>query len=587
MSLFETWQVLSMAADKKMQAYVTALFDGAKNAACEMLAQDAARFSRLGENDERMFEQTVRLMGAYKEAAGIIEATVAPHPAVKDLLVGIGDVLSSRLKEYEDTLATEASPNPVADEKRGIIERAKVYTGRQIENMASKYPDEDAPEQWANLRGAFLMGTNDWETEIKNEINGEKIQQEIYTHYQDGLRFCLLGLDDLHGRTAARAYTELIEREWEMLEAVIRVQVQAFEMALEAHPCQSAVEVLDILREAYQQTGPLVEMLQRLPKDGRASQSVCRSFDEFSQALEKVELPEIDENEADKPLDAAPFLAALGEETANLFGQQRIEFLKAAYRLQRLVGDEILMAEEAAKLFVTAHTLLSPSPADATEIEAQIIKGVAETLEIKVESLKDSIIDFNGDSASLLQSFAKEKTDVTDEIKDAAFIAVRNAWFESPPADEAGVAIFFEQCRESESFAPYRVDYEKHVTQYSSKMEKAVARFKCDILLYEVGTYEEILNHSVSRLREAESPQVQMLAVNLHEVFNALEVLLKKNNIIPIRPAPHDVFNGKEHEVLVAEKQEGFNKGEIIKLVGSGYRNNDVVLVRANVIAAR
>jgi len=62
---------------------------------------------------------------------------------------------------------------------------------------------------------------------------------------------------------------------------------------------------------------------------------------------------------------------------------------------------------------------------------------------------------------------------------------------------------------------------------------------------------------------------------------------LRKNNITPIRPNPQEIFNGKEHEVLVAEKQEGFNKGEIIKLVGSGYRYKDVVLMRANVIAAR
>jgi molecular chaperone GrpE (heat shock protein) len=100
-------------------------------------------------------------------------------------------------------------------------------------------------------------------------------------------------------------------------------------------------------------------------------------------------------------------------------------------------------------------------------------------------------------------------------------------------------------------------------------------------------TFEEILTHSVSRLKESANEAVTRIAARLRDTYGALEVLLRKNNITPIRPAPRDIFNGKEHEVLVAEKQDGFAKGEIIKLLGSGYRYNGQVLMRANVIAAR
>jgi molecular chaperone GrpE (heat shock protein) len=80
---------------------------------------------------------------------------------------------------------------------------------------------------------------------------------------------------------------------------------------------------------------------------------------------------------------------------------------------------------------------------------------------------------------------------------------------------------------------------------------------------------------------------VKKAVERLDETLYTLEMLLKKNNIVPIKPQPHEQFNGREHEVLVAERMEGFGKGEIIKLLNSGYRYKDAIIMRANVIAAK
>jgi molecular chaperone GrpE (heat shock protein) len=590
MSLFPAWQTLAAESDKLLKEQIVNLYEQLRHTTCEVLTEDAAHFSRLGDSDERVYDQLTRLMGAYREAVWLIEAADEPTPAVKDLLTGICDILTSRLREFEDAANPEG--NPVTDEKRGIIERALLYTTRQIENQANQFPDKIAPERWAVLRGAFLIeGKADWR-EVLRGCFDEKTHRELYVHYQDGLRFCLLGLDDLHGRKVARFYTDLIEREWEVLETIIRIQAQALETAItesggEASPLPDDVpaRVLDILREAYQQIGPLVEGVQRLPKAApRGGQaSPCRFFEAFAETLVITfddSIPSFSSPETQ------PFFDALTLETAAVFGQQRITFLKAAYQLQRMIGVEILLAEEAAALFGSAYTAIKDEEFEAADMERQIINGIAETLEIKIESLKESIKDFNGEGASLLQAFAKEKNDVTDEIKEAAYLAIRDAWLADPPT-ETELPCFFARCREGESFAPYRADYEKHVTHYTGKMEKAAMRFKKEILLYEVCTFEEILTHSVSRLKESHNEAVLAVASRLYETYAALEILLKKNNITPIRPAPHEIFNGKEHEVLMAEKQEGFAKGEIVKLVGSGYKHNDRVLLRANVIAAK
>ena len=224
--------------------------------------------------------------------------------------------------------------------------------------------------------------------------------------------------------------------------------------------------------------------------------------------------------------------------------------------------------------------------------------GIAETLEIKIESLKESISTFSKDGNQLLRAFSTEKIDISDECRLAANEYVRAEWQKSPPAGQAALASFFKHCQEGEAFAAIRTGYEKHVAAYTAKIEKSSARFKKEILLYEVCTYEEILTHSVSRLRDyvksctdaaelGELSSVEQAVTWLDETFASLENLLKKNNITVIHPLPHESFNGREHEVLAAEKHEGFSKGEIIKLITSGYKQKDQVILRANVIAAR
>ncbi|MCL2499571.1 MAG: nucleotide exchange factor GrpE [Defluviitaleaceae bacterium] len=569
MSLIHNWQQLAVKTDEALRGYIRRSFVLYARTVCEMLTEDAAFYSKTGGNDERAYDRLVRLTESYREAAGLIDApdvTASPNPHINELLTDIRDILTSRLRQFGDIADDAAAVNPAAEEKRTIIERALAYTTRQIEDQANQYPDKTAPEKWAALRGAFLLG---------NEVQwlDEQTLRETYVHYQDGLRFCLLGLDDLHERKAARFHTEHIEREWETLEALMRVQVASLEAAVTGEGTASRVS--EIIREAYRQTP-----LQMPPRAGQASP--CRPYEEFV----KVTPPAESATQPDNVPDTTAFFEALREETATLFGQQRITFLKAAYKMQRMIGVEILIAEEAAALFGTAYNALREQEIETVETERQIINGITETMEIKIESLRESIQNFNGEGASLLQSFAKEKNDVTDEIKEAAYLSIREAWLSNPPT-ETDLPCFFARCQESESFAPYRADYEKHVNRYMDKMEKAAMRFKKEILLYEVCTYEEILTHSVSRLEETANDAVKAIAQRLHDTYAALEVLLRKNNITPIRPVPHDTFNGKEHEVLVAEKQEGFAKGEIIKLVGSGYRHNDRVLMRANVIAAR
>jgi molecular chaperone GrpE (heat shock protein) len=600
MSLYDKWQALAEETGRAVQAQLAQHITAYKNMVCEILFADARHFSRSGEWDEAAYEQLVYLMETYAQCAALIETAAEPNPPAEELLAGVYDIVQSRRREYEETAMPVSGKNPVTEEKSVVIERALLYTLRQIENTAEQLFGKLHPGKQEALRRAFLLADEeDWQNQL-SAILTETVHTEIYTHYRDGLRFCLVGLDDLHGRKVASLYTERIIREWEVLHDLVCLPLDtAAETTATAafNPDAPTVFTSDsptahlftLLREAYEKITPLADELQRLPRENTNRPAQSRTAEAFAEALNTEALNTI----AIEPLyttelpAAAPFYEALTESTETLFAAQRIVFLKAAYRLQRMVGDEILLAEEAVNIFKRAHADLTENVVEAPPQEIQILQGIAETLEIKTNSLKESISDFNGESASLFQAFAKEKNDVTDEIKIAAYPLIRKAWLTEPPASAEDAETFFNRCCEIEPFASARADYEKHVARYHEKTEKAALRFRKEVLLYEIATYEEILTHSVSRLFASENPMVQAAAAQLEETYNTLEILLKKNNVTTIRPMPHDPFNGREHDVLVAEKQEGFQKGEIIKRLGSGYRYKDMVLVRANVVAAK
>ena len=218
---------------------------------------------------------------------------------------------------------------------------------------------------------------------------------------------------------------------------------------------------------------------------------------------------------------------------------RRIESFKAVHRLKLTVGNDVAIADEMVRIFIKMLKNW-PEPSDVNDNE--IVRGIAETIEIKVEGLKESISQVTEDCNKIIEDYATQNSNLL--------------------ADEV------------------RAEKLKHC---QISIEKILLKFKRETLLYEVSTFEEILFYSISRIRE-----IVPIAANLaDESISAIEALLKKNNIELIRPQAHEPFNSKEHEVLMAEQNPDYNKGEVIKMMNSGYKHNGVVLLRANVIAAR
>ncbi|MCL1843221.1 MAG: nucleotide exchange factor GrpE [Defluviitaleaceae bacterium] len=576
-SLWALWQDYKKVASENLSQSINKKFSALNGAVNVQIAADSARFSRLGDNDEAIYAHLVGLMGVYRRVNELAKSYTFESPEVGALIMGICEVLASRLKEFEDSGYTAGDANPITREKRGIIDEALKKASGVISEQKLRFATglrEDSSQEWDESFDAILRGDF----------------YEMYSVYREGLKFCLRKLDDLHSREKAGFYTDLIEREWEELGNIIKVQVLALEEAeereLAADP-QSAgavASILDALREAYQQTGPVIEKLQNLmsaavPK-GRAAP--CRSFDDFEAEL-------IAALEASTPAmpERKIFFAALDAEAMVIFDGSGVEYKKAAYTLQRVISADILLAEEITRVFSGALEKMPRKAAGISDtVEAEIIKGISETIEIKISGLNESIQNFSKQHADTIKDFSAERDSLPEDERRAVLEAVRAEWLNSAPG-EYGINTFFENCRLGEAFAPCRERVETQISQYLEMIEKSSYRFKKEVLLYEICTFEEILTHSVSRLRTSENAETLKLAAMLDDTFRSLEVILKKNNIAVIRPAVREMFNAKEHEVLVAEKQDGFEKGEIIKIVTAGYKHKEQIILRANVIAAR
>jgi len=642
-ALWDSWAEFCKSAQKSAELRISEIFTQIKQAACIELNRSAACFAHLGTTDEDVYVGLYALMDVYRHVveladsvnltdhliiaipgfAGAYQDKNPRHQAdslsqgsayVKrncssTLLNGLCEVLNSRIKEFSE-VAADGVENPVTCEKNTIIDRAASQLVRCIDDMGEtfvewfKYDAEQSPHP------------------AIQDIIIDEFMPQIFDNFNEALRNCLAELDDLHMRKSAGFYMELFEREWETFGNIIKVQVLALESAAEAalefsdtDDLPTIHHILNILREAYQYIGPIYgELKRRLaapPSHGhdiaipsltgayqdknprhqadslsQGSTYVKRTCSNGTTYEDFVALISCSISKSTAEPDEMPqsrFFELLDEEVVALF-DVRTELEKAACQMQRVIGSDKQLAEEICGAFLRVkENLANAVPACQGELQYDILKGISETINIKIESLQDSIDSFEHDGVGLLRSFSEEVVSPTvNECKQAQHIT-RAAWLKLQPQNPE----FFTELLSYEPYTNYQARIDKLITTYHEKTEKLTFKFKKDVLLYEICTYEEILTHSVSHLRGSEAETIVGIAAMLDDAYAELTVLLENNNIIAICPTPHQAFNAFEHNVLVAEPQEGFNKGEIIKMINTGYKQKDKVILRANVIAAR
>ena len=560
--LWEKWLSLKNVPVIAFTEKVKLMFENIKKAVCNQLITDSALFSRLKKNDEAIFSHLEDLMGVYRKIIDISNEYKDENEDVKLLLISFCDVISSRLKNFDDLKSPDTLENPILTEKNEIIKITEDFVVSKIDEQCKKF--------------AFGL-KDDNELLVWDESFDLIFQNEYYTFfsiYREGLRKSLMSLDNLESRETAKKYKEILEKEWEVLENIIKHELKAL---VDAGDLKIVPSIIGLLREIHKETLPIIFELSNEPTVIRPNTGV--TFDEFESILNNSLAHENNTKEADE------FFEVFKNEINFLVDGLSIEFLKNAYKLQRLFGEEILLSDEVSEIFsnvikevIIPETLISP--------EKDIINGIKETIEIKIDSLRENTSELSTNGFEMVKNLQAEKINFSDEERLNLAKELNKLWI-NIDVEEKTINEFFVNCLKDAAFIPFYQTIEKQIKTYFDKAQKEIFKFKKEVLLYEICTYEEILTHSVSRLNNSELQEVKDIAHNFTSASKKLEVNLKKNSISVIRPNPHELFDAKEHEVLVAEKQEGFNRGEIIKIVTAGYRLNENVIVRANVIAAK
>ena len=602
-----------------LDGYAGRLMDGLLNA----VKETAARAVGFTANpcgsafDDTAYLQYRALLGSYNAVLTFYSQNRAffVTPGLTALLDGVASILSSQVH-----LAADAADNPLEAESNDIMKLADSRFRKCYDARVRLLRETEASEWILDIRDQFLSGWPGANIEAAQAAAGAAITlllnrldasgglEYFYQCYLSAAHFQWKQLTDLSVRPVLSYYREQLEKEYGILCPIIKIQVRALEQQMEKLTESSAEkdcadQMLCRLREAYQHLGRALTDTQTLSANAAPNVLAYPGFAAYVQAnaapdsfIQPDELRAVTGAFAESNKRYGAAVARQADLQLTRLGKQ-FDAVKSRYAYRNGLSEVTALAEEFAAIFDNiGHTyrLHQGALAQTDETTAGILAGLSETLAIKTDSLRESRSTFSEEFAQALAALP-EPPAIPPE--DAAGIAGRAAdafarQFRLLPYDIRKLYSRVPQAMEAiitgdEAFTAHRRRLERDSAQRDDKVEKVLLRYLRESLLYEIVTFEELLQYSVSRLRTVENEAVALYVAAVDKAAWQLEAALRKSGIEPVRPAPHEPFNARIHEVLMAEKCEGFAKGEIIKPVNTGYRRGEIVLLRANVIAAQ
>ncbi|MBR1442355.1 MAG: nucleotide exchange factor GrpE [Firmicutes bacterium] len=531
-------------------------FDDIAESVFEDIMEAVGQDNRLVSFDEKIYEYYCSLIDYYKSAAQIYkkyEDTFVSEN-IKKLMLGLQNVIVSQLDEFEETQKMKVCDgNPIAEEKNNIILSAKKVFLKDAEI----------------IKKDLLADTDEINNDKINRIYCDKYAFKLYEEYKECVKKTVDMLNDIDAREVANFYYEMLKEEREILSSVVKIQIDAIEKEIQTKDEEDIIEkILFEIREGYQKicknVDDLAQTFAGMKKKGEIKLKAEDSF--------KLEL--ISDKSLEKELKEYLYKFQKG-----IF--DRIEEIsenvpKKNAQIKSIIDDTNELIKEMSEIFAEITKYTDDNRISIDEYESrEIIYGVYDTIDIKIETMKEAEETFKEQSDDFIEKIGEEKPDIKENDKfntvQRCFEAVKEG------KDDVGRII------DEEIGAKITKKLDKNI----ELINKKVIQFIREHILFEISTFEEILNYSVSRLRDDESEVAKGYVFMIDYATMRIEDALKKKNIEIIKPKPYDIFNGKENEVLMAEKNDEFKKGQIIKVMNNGYRKDGVVIMRANVIAAR
>ena len=615
--IYNKWMAAAAVLDKFAAKTASNCFRKLKYFIGSKINTSCGNDESLSSYDVKIYDAYMRIIRSYEEVASIYLDADSPisSPGIKAIWDGIYAILMSRLLVNGEK---ENFVNPVEAEKKEIVSRSILAASAQMDVSIARILWNSQPEWAARLKRqlVFDMTFENFNQAIENicESIRKECAEEFYQVYTLRVKSAVSNLNDLSLRHDVSYYNELLKEEQDILKQIVVVQVMALEKAVseglaEEDEAKTLEDALNILRETYQKESSEIAQIDRLFSESAArnrknlGQAVMEieDFADFAASFEEIvpfknNLPAIFERTKQNFADKYSVFKNL----ANEYISKRVkEYLskttmRTIYNSKKDVSQTIHMVLEASRCFGNILNYYEDNKEYLLNLEeSDIIKGVAETILIKVESLDEAIVEFEKD-ADIIIAGLSINTAAPEEGGESL-----------PAAFEEHLTRKLIELRKGEKKGPQIIKgivdnglnngicteyWDKVLKSHNKKkdeIEKKILLFKRDSFFFEISTFEEIMHYSVSRLREASDSRILEFVSEIDSQFKKISDVLTRYGIEKIAPGPHDFFNPKENEVLMVEENPNYKKGEIIKTMNSGYRQNDVVIVRANVIAAR
>ncbi|NLK22374.1 MAG: nucleotide exchange factor GrpE [Epulopiscium sp.] len=626
--LIEAWRKTLQAFDEFTEQSIKGCFFHIKMKVMLRILNHLTEENKLSKYDERIFEYFDHLMHHYQRTIYLFydnEENIKTGKA-KEILIGICTVLLSQLKQFKESqLANQGIADPKANINPIKIEKDKFVTEQKI-NILNQL--DELEKLWLNYKiGPTLINSRnrlmdiykgeDSQLEFIRELYLlliEEMSEPLYKCYTKRSEKGIKRLNDFHLRKAANFYYESIKQEKDNVEAIIKIQVNALEEEMKIEQYESSEqqiiqEILHTIREAYQHLGKEIEELEDFFKEAEKEPNKIILLDKegFENYLKfqgmRLYINDITVRKklrlkTEEPLefidnfnDFTEKWGSLKEELLKIY----IEKFNPGALLKEIVENLYINKEAGERIvdffleFNKNQELYKDIPEEAEY--TPIIEGISETISIKIESLRESL-ELYQSTINQFEEYVKKELDpiVIEKEYEKIDLEIYNKFiskYDTPIEDVLTQKGAFLDNEIKEGYDALMERLGRKVEKIKNEANKKMIKYLREHLFFEMSTYEEIINYSVSRLRNENEEVVASYVENIDALTLKLENLLEEFKVEFINPKTHEKFNGKEHEVLMAEVKEGFEKGEIIKTMNRGYKYNNQIVLKANVVAGK
>ncbi|WP_317368438.1 nucleotide exchange factor GrpE [uncultured Tyzzerella sp.] len=466
-------------------------------------------------------------------------------------LSGITSVLKSQVSFFYDDKHIDI--NPIYTEKKTII-------AKYIDNIYTRIDN--------------LFDYNFDNINAKDKII-ENIIKEVIISYKTNLLECFNAINDIENRKEVNYFNDTLQEEREILSSIIKVQIKALEDLCKDDNEKNNIKVLlKPIIEAYQQTGKSFEQLNNKIKNINTNINVV--LDEDNKKIEEAILVIFKDIKSSEEKFRQKSLEIFKKYLLSLKDNIIINEKETINTLKNNIDKYLKLSNELKDMFSMLNKYINTNKDSYKKNELyNIIDGINESVIIKIDNINEKEAEVFEGKDQLYKDLDNALKDIENyNIQydfDSIYTTLKNDFN-------------MENIKQYINAKPMLSIIEKISNSYIKKVDDFIK----NTLLFEISTFQEIIYYSVVRLRESKESKIIDFTKYIDSIELNIEKCLLDNNILIIKPNPHDMFDAKEHEVLLAEKNENFLKGQIIKVVNYGYKKKDeVVIKRATIIAAK